>query len=249
LGEMLLRTIIHLQLACDLAELNGLHISSGREFEIVRVYALALRAEMHQTEDDPGRGLVERVMRLQQAGGLGKLIASNLIGEMLLKNAVPFADMIFSSLRNWQLTEQVGEFVQGYARRRVKLDVAVEAVARRNDDCVELVLEGIWFIFITDGRLTGVEAALLAHMMRGLGASEDLTTHFISDEAGWLERLATYASADRDLRVLILHALQVAVEIEPTVTGSKLAILQRAAKTLNLDPPSVTPEPPMRTDV
>jgi hypothetical protein len=249
IGEMLLRTIVHLQLVCDVAELHELRITSGREFEMIRVYALALHAEMHQTEDDPGRGLVERVMQLQQAGGLGKLIASNLVGEMLLKNAVPFFDVLFSSFRNWQLTEQVGEFVQGYARRRVKLDVAVEAVNRRNPDSVELVLEGIWFIFITDGRLTGVETALLAHMMRGLGTSEDLTTHFVSDEAGWLERLGEYAGADRDLRVLMLHALQVATEIEGPMTPAKVAILHRAAKTLGLEPPTVTTDSPLRSDV
>ncbi|HKU42890.1 MAG TPA: hypothetical protein VJR89_32245 [Polyangiales bacterium] len=235
-GEMLLRTIVHLQLTCDLAELHELHITTGREFEMVRVYALAVHAEMHQTEDDPGRGLVERVMTLQEAGGLGKLIASNLFGEMLLKNAVPFLDVFFSSFRNWSLTERVGEFVQGYARRRVKLDGAVDAVYRRNPEALELLLEGIWFIFITDGRLTGVETALLAHMMRGLGASEDLTTHFISDEAGWLERLGAL-QGDRDLRVLTLHALQVAAEIQGPMTRSKVAILQRAAKTLELDPP------------
>lgn len=248
-GEMLLRTIVHLQLACDIAEMNELHVTTGREFELIRAYALAVHAEMHQTEDDPGRGLVERVMQLQQAGGLGKLIASNLVGEMLLKNAVPFFDVIFSSLRNWQLTEQVGQFIQSYARRRVRLDVAVEAVDRRNEHCTELVLEGIWFIFITDGRLTGVETALLAHMMRGLDTSDDLTTHFVSDEAGWLERLGKHAVGERDLRVLILNALQVAAEIEGPMTPVKVAILQRAAKTLELEPPTVTTQSPLRSDV
>lgn len=238
-GEMLLRTIVHLQLTCDLAELNELHITSGREFEMVRVYALAVRAEMHQTEDDPGRGLVERVMTLQEAGGLGKLIASNLFGEMLLKNAVPFFDVLFSSMRNWSLTERVGEFVQGYARRRVKLDHAVEAVNRRSPQAMELVLEGIWFLFIVDGRLTGVETALLAHMMRGLNVPEDFTMHFISDEAGWLDRLGAM-EADRDLRVLTLHALHVATEIENPLHPAKLAILHRAAKTLGLDPPPLS---------
>ena len=248
-GEMLLRTIVHLQLACDIAEINELHVTTGREFELIRAYALAMHAEMHQTEDDPGRGLVERVMQLQQAGGLGKLIASNLVGEMLLKNAVPFFDVIFSSLRNWQLTEQVGQFIQSYARRRVRLDIAVEAVDRRNEHCTELVLEGIWFIFITDGRLTGVETALLAHMMRGLDTSDDLTTHFVSDEAGWLERLGKHAVGERDLRVLILNALQVAAEIEGPMTPVKVAILQRAAKTLELEPPTVTTQSALRSDV
>lgn len=243
-GEMLLRSIWHLQLVCELAELYGMPVNMGREVEIIRLYALAVHAEMHQTEDDPGRGLVQRVMGLQEAGGLGKLIASNLVGEMFLRNAVPFADLLTSSLRNWQLTEQVSEFVQGYASRRVALDIAVEAVHRRNDDAVDLVIEGIWFIFITDGRLTGVETALLAHMMRGLQTSEDLTDYFVSDEAGWLERLSQIDD-NRDLRELALHALHVAAQVEGPMSPQKLAILRRAAQTLGLSPP---PEAARRSD-
>jgi hypothetical protein len=243
-AEMLMRSIWHLQLVCELAELYGMRITAGRETEIIRLYALAVHAEMHQTEDDPGRGLVERVMRLQQAGGLGKLIASNLVGEMFMRNAVPFADLVLSSFRNWQLTEQVGEFVQGYASRRVTLDKAVEAVNRKDPDAVDLVVEGIWFIFITDGRLTGIETALLAHMMRGLQTSDDLTTYFVSDEAGWVERLGQL-SEDRELRELVLHALLVATQVEGPTSPQKRAILQRAAQTLGLTPP---PEAARRTD-
>ena len=242
IGEMLLRSVIHLQLVCELAELYGMRIDSGRDVEILRLYALAVHAEMHQTEDDPGRGLVERVMQMQQTGGLGKLVASNMIGETLMKNAVPFADMLFSSLRNWQLTGQVGSFVEGYASRRVRLDRAVEAVHRKNADSVDLVIEGIWFIFINDGRLTGVETALLAHMMRGLQTSDDLTNYFVSDEAGWLERLKQL-DADPELRELIVRALQVAAEIEGPMTPSKTTIVRRAAQTLGLEGPSMPPPP------
>jgi hypothetical protein len=245
-SEMLLRSIWHLQLVCELAELYGMPVNAGRETEIIRLYALAVHAEMHQTEDDPGRGLVERVMRLQQAGGLGKLIASNLVGEMFMRNAVPFADVVLSSFRNWQLTERVGKFVKGYASRRVTLDKAVEAVDRKsqNSDAVDLVVEGIWFIFITDGRLTGVETALLAHMMRGLETSDDLTTYFVSDEAGWLERLGRLGG-DRELCELVLHALHVAAKLEGQMLPQKFAILRRAAHTLGLDPP---PEPVRKTE-
>jgi hypothetical protein len=235
-GEMLLRSVWHLQLVCEVAELYGMQVNSGRETEIIRLYALAVHAEMHQTEDDPGRGLVERVMQLQAAGGLGKLIASNLVGEMFMRNAVPFADVFLSTFRNWQLTEQVSDFVQGYASRRVALDRAVEAVNRKNGEAVDLVVEGIWFIFITDGRLTGIETALLAHMMRGLQTSDDLTTYFVSDEAGWLERLSQI-DPDPELRGLALHALQVATQIEGPMSPQKLAILRRAATALGLTPP------------
>jgi uncharacterized protein (DUF697 family) len=233
-SEMVLRAIVHLKLVCDLAELHGMRIDPGRDIEILRLYALAVHAEMHQTEDDPGRGLVERVMRLQQAGGLGKLVASDMIGETLLRNAVPFADIVFSSFRNAQLTSQVGKFVEGYASRRVRLDQAMEAVNRKDPDAVDLVVEGIWFIFINDGRLTGIETALLAHMMRGLQTSDDLTTYFVGDEAGWLERLAQ-VDAEVELRELMLRALCVAAEIEGAMTPSKLTIVKRAAQTLGLD--------------
>lgn len=242
-SEMLLRSIVHLKLVCELAELHGMSIDKGRDIEVLRLYALAVRAEMHQTEDDPGRGLVERVMQMQQGGGLGKLIASNLVGEMLLRNAVPFADLLFSSLRNWQVTAQVGKFVEGYAFRRVRLDRAMEAVNQKDPDGVDLVVEGIWFIFITDGRLTGVETALLAHMMRGLQTSDDLTDHFVSDEAGWLERLAQ-VPADPELRELMLRALYVAAEIEGPMTPAKMTILRRAAQTLGIALSSVAPVAP-----
>jgi hypothetical protein len=243
-GEMVLRSIWHLQLVCEVAELYGMPVNLGRETEIIRLYALAVHAEMHQTEDDPGRGLVERVMQLQAAGGLGKLIASNLVGEMFMRNAVPFADVVLSTFRNWRLTEQVSDFVQGYASRRVALDRAVEAVNRKNAEAVDLVIEGIWFIFITDGRLTGIETALLAHMMRGLQTSEDLTSYFVSDEADWLERLGKI-DADPELRELALHALHVATQIEGPMSPQKLAILRRAAKALGLTPP---PEAARKTE-
>lgn len=234
--EMVLRSIWHLQLVCELAELYGMRVDMSRETEIIRLYALAVHAEMHQTEDDPGRGLVERVVQLQAAGGLGKLIASNLVGEMFMRNAVPFADVVMSTFRNWQLTEQVGEFVKGYASRRVTLDRAVDRVCRKNSATVDLVVEGIWYMFIMDGRLTGIEAALLAHMMRGLQTSSDLTTYFVSDEAGWLERLGK-VDGDGELRELVLHALHVAAQIEGAMTPQRLAILRRAASALGLPPP------------
>lgn len=233
-GELLLRAILHLQLACELSELYGMPFRPGGETELIRVYALAFHAEMHETEDDPGRGLIERVTRLQEVGGLGKLIAAGLIGETLLRNIVPFADIAVSSLRNWQLAYQVGRFVQGYASRRVALDAAVQSVAARSHACVDVLVEGLWFIFISDGRLTGIETALLAHLMRQQSTSPELTTQFISDEAGWLERLQN-VDRDPETRRLILRALEVAAVVESPVSPAELTILRRAAKTLQLE--------------
>jgi len=233
LSELLLRVVLHLQLTCELAELYGIPFHPEGESELIRVSALALRAEMHETEDDPGRGLIERVAHTQEAGTLGKLIATGLVGESLLRNAIPFADVAVSSLRNWQLTHQVGRFVQGYASRRVALEHAVARLAERSPERVNLLLEGVWFIFISDGRLTGVETALLAFLMRARDTDADLTTHFVSDEAAWLEQLRNLPP-DREIRELYVRALEVAAAIEEPVTPAELAILRRASETLGV---------------
>lgn len=233
-GELLLRSILHLQLACELAELYGMPFSPGGETELTRIYALAFRSEQHETEDDPGRGLVERVVRSQEAGGLGKLVAAGLIGETLLRNAVPFADVAVSSFRNWQLTKQVGRFVQGYASRRVALDEAVKRVSERSPQSLDVLVEGLWFIFISDGRLTQIETALLAHLMRQTSASPELTTQFISDEAGWIERLKS-VDATPEVRELMLRTLEVAAVVDSPVSPSELTVLKRVAATLGCE--------------
>lgn len=105
LSELLARSVLHLQLACELAELYDMPFRPGGEAELMRLYALALHAEMHETNDDPGRGLVERVaLQGEEMGGLGKLIAAGLVSETPLRNAMPFADMAVSSVLNWRLT-------------------------------------------------------------------------------------------------------------------------------------------------
>jgi len=232
-AELFVRTVLHLQLTCELAELYGMPFNVDSETELLRVFALAVRAEMHETEDDPGRGLVERITRSQQSSTLGKLIASSLIGESLLRNAIPFADIVFSTARNWQLTHQVGLFVQGYASRRVALAKAVAQVAEYSPQALETLVEGVWFIFISDGRLTGIETALLSYLMRTRKVSAELTQHFVSDEAGWLEQLRALPE-DRELRTRFLHALEVAAALEAPIVASELTILKRAADTLGV---------------
>jgi hypothetical protein len=228
--EMVGRSLIHLNLACELANLYGVRFPAGREGELVRIYALATRAEMHETEDDPGRGLVERVVRLQETGELGKLVASRMVGETLLRNIVPFADVLFSSIGNWRLTHEVGRYVQGYVSRRLELDAAIDAVNKHSSECVDLALEGMWFIFIADGRLTGIETALVAHLLRRQDA-RDITPRFVSDEADWLERVRKMPEVP-ELRGAFLHALQVMASVDGSVAGPEGAVLRSAARAL-----------------
>jgi hypothetical protein len=232
-GEMVLRSLVHIGMACDIAALYGIRFPPGREHELVRAYALAFGAEMHETEHDPGRGLVERVIRLQDSDGLGKLVANRMVGETLLRNVLPFADVVISAIQNWRLTQQVGRFVQGYARRRLELDAAIDALAQRHPESLELGLEGVWFIFISDGRLTGVEAALLAHLLRRQH-SQALTPRLVSDEAGWLERVHTLAVGDDEMRHAFLHVLEAATSVDATLSEPERAVLRHAAEALGL---------------
>jgi tellurite resistance protein len=232
IAELIVRSLLHLDLCCELAALNGVRFPPGQEAELVRLYALAVGAEMHETEDDPGRGLVERVVRLQQTGDLGKLVASRVVGEALLRNVLPFADVFVSSLSNYRLTREVGQFMEQYAQRRLRLTAAVAALRERSPDAVDLLLEGIWFVFISDGRLTPVETALLAHLLQGQ-ASEQLTPRFISDQASWFERVRA-AQLDGETHRLLWEGLAAASAADGKTTPQEGAILQHLADALGL---------------
>jgi tellurite resistance protein len=238
-SEMVGRSLIHLNLALEIADLYGVRFPTGREGELVRLYALAFRAEQHETETDPGRGLVERVVRLQETGELGKMVATRMVGETLLRNVVPYADIVISSISNWRLTHEVGRYVQGYVSRRLELDAAVDAVDKCAHDCVDLLLEGMWFIFISDGRLTGIETALLAHMLRRQGA-QGITPRFVSDEADWCERLRNVPE-DPELRRAFLRALGAIAGSDGRVSALEGAVLRSAARALGQALPETQP--------
>jgi tellurite resistance protein len=238
-SEMVGRSLIHLDLACELADLYGVRFPAGREGELVRLYALAFRAEQHETETDPGRGLVERVVRLQETGELGKMVATRMVGETLLRNIIPFADVVISSIGNWKLTHEVGRYVEGYVSRRLDLDAAVDAIDKCAPASVELLLEGMWFIFIADGRLTGIETALLAHLLRRQGA-QGITPRFVSDEADWVERLRNVPE-DPELRGAFLRALAVMARADGRVSAPEGAVLRSAARALGQSLPETQP--------
>src|SRR5205823_3870144 len=124
----------------------------------------------------------------------------------------------------WHLTHEIGDFVHGYASHRLQLDRAIDAVRRLSPANVELALEGMWYVFICDGRLTGVETALLAHLLRRED-NRELTLRFVSDEPGWLKRVSTVAGADEAIRRAILRVLEVAAANDDGITGPEQAVL------------------------
>jgi hypothetical protein len=75
----------------------------------------------------------------------------------------------------------------------------------------------------------------------------ELTQHFVSDEADWLERVRQLDPAP-ETRQLFVEALQVAAAVEKPVTAGERAILTRVAQTLGVDEAALRPLPvPART--
>jgi len=230
-SETLLRSIVHLDMACDLGELHGLHFPPGSERELLGAYALAFGAEGHETEDDPGRGLVERMIGYQESGGPDKLMASRMVSESLLRSAVPFADVAISSIVNWRLTQRVGRFMEGYVPPRLALGKAVQALREKSPESVDLLAEGIWFVFIADGRLTGVETALLTHLLRRHESPSSLFARFVRDESDWLRRLR-HMTPDPLARDLLLEGLEIAAGSDGLIEPSEIALVRDAAHAL-----------------
>jgi hypothetical protein len=95
---------------------------------------------------------------------------------------------------------------------------------------IDLVLEGMWFIFSADGALTPEEAAMLAHMLRELdpAARRDVMRRFVDDERDWIERART--RLPEDAREPFLHTLEVAAALDKKCFVPERRILARLAE-------------------
>jgi hypothetical protein len=222
-------------MACDIGELYGVRFPPGKEDELIRLYALASGAEMHETSDDPGRGIVVRLVRTEKSGGLDKLVAAQLVDETLLRNIIPYADVLISSYRNWTLTHDLGHFVRRYAARRLILEKAVAELKRHSPESVGLLLEGIWFIFIADGRLTDIETALLADLVGAHPDPRVLTARFIEDETEFLARLP-HMDLRGEVRECFLRALEIAAAVDVAMSDKEFATLSRIGTAISLAP-------------
>jgi len=236
-GEMVYRSLLHLELICSLGDLYGVRFGPGSEAELVGIYALALEPEAAEKRGGrpertrPDRELIDRLVRLrdiQPFGGIGH----ELLGETVLRTAVPYLGIAISSVQSWSLTRRIGEFARGYVTFRRALDDAIDEVVRRDASAYDDLVEGLWFVFTADGRLTRCEAALLAHLVhaRPDEARTRMLSRMVPDEVDWLERLG--AVGDPDLRQRLLQALAVAATVDTELAGAEWVVLRRAAQAL-----------------
>ena len=96
-----------------------------------------------------------------------------------------------------------------------------------------LLVEGVWFVFTADGRLTTEETACLARCLDALPAQEQdaITSRFIDDECDWLERAA---SVPEEARASFLETLETCAVLEAPTELPAEHILRRLAEKMGM---------------
>jgi len=227
-GEMLYRSLVHIEMCCDLGELYGVEFRADDPSDLWRLYALAFES---------GRGVVERprfeVKRMmeRETKEPSDIISHEILTESVLRNVIPVFGIGASAWRNWQLTQSVGETVHRYVRFRRNRREAFAAHEPAWREHLELIIESFWHVFTADGRISDEEVAILANYVERLpsdGRARALD-RFVDDETSWLQRLAAVPEADRDV---VMHALEHAATVDMRVLPPERKLLERAAREL-----------------
>jgi uncharacterized tellurite resistance protein B-like protein len=231
-GEMIYRAIVHVDLSCELASIFEVEFDPNDDADIWRLYAVAFGTHQHDEEtEDPGKELVSEVTHIE-GEQVGEKIGQKVLGESVMRNIIPIAGIVTSAVTNFMMTRRLGDTVRRYMRYQHALgDVAAEAVTTCNSH-LDLLIEGLWFIFSADGKLTPEEAAFLAHMLKKLDPirRHALIARFVEDELDWTVRLKT--EVPPEMRDMFMRVLEVAAAVDKEVGLPERKILRRAARSL-----------------
>jgi hypothetical protein len=226
--EMGFRTIVHLDLACDLAETFAVPYHLDDPDDLYRLYALIFNTAGHDEQsEDRGRALVHDVMS-QESAEVGEKLGNRMLGESVARNLLPVVGIATSAVTNYLLTRKVGDTVRRYMRYRRALRDALEHASEVCRDHLPLLVEGVWFIFSADGKLSPEEVGTLAHLLEKLPPAERamVEARFVEDELEWADRVEVLPESARDG---FLHALEVAAAVDKHVGLPERKVLRRAA--------------------
>jgi hypothetical protein len=226
--EMGFRTLVHLDLACDLAATFEVPYDLEDPQDLFRLYALIFNTAKHdEGSEDQGRELVHDVMT-EETAVVGEKVGARVLGESVARNLLPVLGIATSAVTNYLVTRKLGDTVRRYMRYRRALHDALEHASTGCHDCLDLLIEGVWFIFSADGKLTPEEVGTLAHLLQKLPPGERalVESRFVEDELEWAERIEKLPESVRDE---FLHALQVAAAVDKHVGLPERKILRRAA--------------------
>jgi hypothetical protein len=241
-GDMVGRALLHLQMTCEIGDLYGVRFEPDDIADLSRLYALAFGIEDYrihdEQEDDHGKRLIERVAELR-GHEIGVAIGSKLMSETLVRNVIPFVGVAISGVGSYRLTKRVGNTVHDYVRYRAVVDPMIEEL---DSDSFDILTEGIWFVLSAEKPISHAGAALLAHLvnLRAPEIRDELSSRFLLDDSMWLDRLRAVRG---ETRARMLRTLESVAAVATPVHESSLAVLRRAADTLNqeLDEERVQP--------
>ena len=226
--EMGFRTIVHIDLACNLAETFAVPYDLADPDDLYRLYALVFKTASHDDEsEDPGRALVHHVMS-EDSEDVGEKLGKRVLGESVARNLLPVLGIATSAVTNYLVTRKLGDTVRRYMRYRRALHDALEHASDECHEYLDLLVEGVWFVFSADGKLTPEEVGTLAHLLQRLPAGERaaVEARFVEDELEWADRIERLPETVRDE---FLHALEVAAAVDKHVGLPERKILRRAA--------------------
>jgi hypothetical protein len=236
LGDMLARARVMLGMTCELAELFAIRFDPDDPADLARLYAVVHQAVQQPEQGDArGHDLLESLSNMHPEQ-LASAVGLSTISETLSRNVVPVIGVFTSGWTSYRLTEQLAQATLHYVRTRRALDEAFEPIARAAPELLDLLVEGVWFMFSSDGQLNAHEAAVVAHLVhaRPSEVRRALLDRLRDDEPAWLERLASVAPAQRPD---FLRALVVAAAVDTEVTTGERELLERAARALQLPTP------------
>jgi hypothetical protein len=233
-GETFFRAVLHADLACQLAEIYGVPFDPEDEDDLWRMYALVFRTLGHGRSDGRSDGrhdtrLIEMITKLGREQ-TGDALGRRVLRDALLRDSIPFVDVVVSSVGNYLATRRLGNAMRRFMRYERGMRDALDGAKVAWPAYIDLVIEGMWFIFSADGALTPEEAAMLAHMLRELEptARRDVMSRFVDDERDWLERVRR--RVPQDVREPFLHTLEVAAALDKKIFVPERKILARLAE-------------------
>jgi hypothetical protein len=229
-AEMMYRSLVHFDLTVQLAEVFDVPFDPTDPADIIRLYSLVFKTrEEGDEEDSPsvGRDLVHKVKHLESAE-VGEQIGNKVLGESIVRNIVPFVGIAASAITNFVLTQRLGHTVRRYMRYQRAIQDAFDRASKECGPHLDLLVEGVWFIFTADGTLSPEETVTLVKLLERL---DPVTAHataarFVEDELDWADRVEQVPEAMRDA---FFVALEVAACVDKEVTLPERKILRRAA--------------------
>jgi uncharacterized tellurite resistance protein B-like protein len=233
-GEMMYRSFVHLDLTMQLAEIFQVRFDPNDPDDLWRLYALVFKTHEEEAGDgDAGRALVSEVIDVE-GSQVGEKIGSKVLGESVARNIIPFVGIVSSAVTNFVVTRRLGDTVRRYMRYQRALH---DAFAHATEACranIDLLIEGMWFIFTADGHLSPEETATLAYLLDKLDpiSRSAVEARFVEDELDWVNRIESIPEETRDH---FLHALEVAACVDKEVSLPERKILRRVAHHLNRD--------------